>query len=441
VEAQRRCKVFSYLVVFALHVTALGQRNFRLIKTIYQSLDNLKIDPYEEEYPHKAEALKHYNLLRALEGLKPALSFELIDNVWLFKRYAPIIQQPLIKRWEKRGYTKKAEKIAFLLFEIDRGDHELDQAEEFEKEPLKRQMLGIYNLLMGLINKPEITSSQDINWSLLQEVHVQGMREAPQKIKDLATQLGIGEIVPGARSAPFEQEEILKSAQQLIGLKEPIIALRHPQEVQNGSAFKVDGKSYIALSMEPDLDNLLFTIFHELGHIVHNDSEMKDLFQDKAITLDKLFQSTYKDDIDRVKKYLSLGKKVFNSQTKIGREILKILERKPSLWEAPADNKRYELMVLSRTQEKNADLFALDVLFELNRTATILNAIDFHGVYPVTADAKSTHPSDFERTLYIAGFLADKKISVNAALKDWIEHGICVPVSAANTLVVGESYE
>ncbi len=71
---------------------------------------------------------------------------------------------------------------------------------------------------------------------------------------------------------------------------------------------------------------------------------------------------------------------------------------------------------------------SLNSFFKQQHISPLLRDIEAYGtsLYVTAQGEKDEHPSDIERALYRAGFLADHGVDVNKALQEWETEGICV---------------
>ncbi len=417
-----------------------------LIQSVEEALEDMKNDPYQEAGNHEQKALDSYNRLRSLAHVEQVKGIEDIKSVWLKRRDFTIWKELKKLGWRDDGYIFLEAQIANLLWLISEEQSDLEQAIfHTEKLEISRSYLFAYNFLRELLHAPLAKTIHHVDKEWLQTLHLKGL-SAEKEIKNVAEALEIGSLLTGALPATLAQKQLVKEAQAIIGLKDKLLTLWYPDITTGGQVGTVSkSKAYIALCQEPDLDAMLFTIYHELGHIIHDDHRIY-----KEIEEGKLSPSTVnrrpdvRKDLKRVNHYRELGKNVLDDTTSIGRNMREIIAKKPALWEIPPSREDYNELLRSRIAEKRADLFALDTLLEQNKISTILTDMHLSAPTPleedkITAGEDSTHPSDFERVLYMAGFLADHGIDVNKALKEWLSRAICLPAEVGGFLPPGAS--
>ncbi len=178
----------------------------------------------------------------------------------------------------------------------------------------------------------------------------------------------------------------------------------------------------------PDLEILRSIIYHEMGHLVNGDLHRDD--EDSAI-LGWLNDVSFATDLKTIKRYTELGKTAFDCSTDTGKLINHVLSTHEIFWNKPKRLLDYKLMIALRGIEQRADLFSLQKLWEQNQLVTILTVIEQYSKSDyIVARERSQHPSYFERALYIAGFLVDKGIDINALFKKFEEQGKCMPTTS-----------
>jgi hypothetical protein len=171
-------------------------------------------------------------------------------------------------------------------------------------------------------------------------------------------------------------------------------------------------------------------VYHELGHVVHRDHAKSLSMDDDVLAFkDELNRPEFKAALEKIKHYTELGKKAFDNTTNVGSRINKILAKRSTFWIEPEDKAEYTKMLYLRGKEQRADLFAIQRLYKQEKLSAILQAIRDYVIdrnYVVARGSKDVHPSDFERALYMAGFLVDKGMDINKAFKEWELRGKCI---------------
>ena len=249
------------------------------------------------------------------------------------------------------------------------------------------------------------------------------------------------------------QELLLQEAKNIIRLKNNIVLITGSSATGRTNISSIP---YLALCAELDLDMKLFALYHELGHIVHNDINLTDITDPRKRIIpwqDKRNDPAFIADIQRVKKYFQLGKYALNLSTSIGNNIyehfkeinlhksnyrftIEYPEKQYWIDQGIVDTNKLDEIIYSRNIERRADLFAIEQLFALKQINAILSGIE-HFVDKNMDDIlkqntiewlqeQTEHPLDLERALYMIGFLVDKGIDVNKAFQEWESHGICL---------------
>jgi hypothetical protein len=228
-----------------------------------------------------------------------------------------------------------------------------------------------------------------------------------------------------------QHKKFVAYAQTLMGVNEEILVLKnqHQFDAQVGSA--PSGKTYIGLCGTNDVEYNSFIVYHELAHLFHNDTLMKN----QVSTGEKLSSyflelPDFKADLDAIERYKELGKTAFDTTSLIGKRIHKVLQEYDNFWIAPEDEETYTDMLFLRGTESRADLLACKKLLEQKNIDPLLRIIDLYskqtGYWGIQAIGDTyPHPSAFERALYIAGFLVDHGIDINEAFKKWNAEGEC----------------
>lgn len=216
--------------------------------------------------------------------------------------------------------------------------------------------------------------------------------------------------------------QLLKEAQERTGIKADICLALCPNQ---GSWTYVDAqdetKNYIALCQASDVDLQMCFIYHELAHVAYKDSIHKVQIEsgDKK-PQDFLNELLFKEDLASVKKYRALGKKAFDDTTDLGKKVKDRLARSVFFWSPPIERGEYENMVYFKGVEQRADLFACRKLLEHGKLSAILRYIVhlLASDYVIAEGSNDTHPSDFDRALYCAGFLVENGVDINKALQE-----------------------
>jgi hypothetical protein len=234
------------------------------------------------------------------------------------------------------------------------------------------------------------------------------------------------------------QKALVKEAQRIVQLEKKVRVVSVPGKKAFSSI--LEDTHIIALCDFPDLDYRLFAIYHELGHVVNNDAtRITSVFKDSRASSRFLEEPSLRKAIERAEKYLEIGKRSFTSETALGEHINQVLIGQTSFWVPPSDPVRYKNSIYFRACEQRADLYALEKLYEqelLTPIITIINTWARLGQV-VTYSDEDRHPSRFERALYLAGFLVDKGLDINALVSQWEHHGTCI--NAEDNSLLGTS--
>lgn len=283
-------------------------------------------------------------------------------------------------------------------------------------------LLYPYNFLRELLGLVPASSIYGIDRTWLKEV-----------ITEVELDLLIKE--KGVEIPTAMQKKLVDEGVRLAGLQEEVRALSTTKSFA-GEAVTKPLKSYIIMCKTPDLDSRLYTLYHEIGHIVHGDTRDVDM---QGFLNEPLVKSDQKD----IKDYLELGIHTLPSfgHTKIGKilvealaepEAQRVLKRYGFLWIPPEGEKNKLLSLYERTTEQRADLFALRQLLKLGEMSAILNFITIllseeEDEKPsiITIGLSDRHPSHVERALYIIGFLIAHEFNIATLINAWEQKGIC----------------
>ncbi len=238
----------------------------------------------------------------------------------------------------------------------------------------------------------------------------------------------------GATPPTFAQIELVNQVKNLLKLNIKLVFARADEDEDSlgSGCINTPIKTLAALLLleYKDCYETLFTLYHEMGHLIHHDPWTQQLIVSGKLSIDDASnRPEFKADIHEIKHYLEVGKRVVDDSTSLGSSIIKILDSNPTLWSLPENFGRREY---ARKQESRADLFALKKLFELRQIDAILFMInqwateDTKSADDATFDPGYDHPSPFNRALYTIGFLASNGVDVNKEFKEWEARGICV---------------
>jgi hypothetical protein len=381
------------------------EREYALLESIIENLD----EHWQTKLLEK-NVLYAYTMLREMAKLPPIHGVKEIDSTWLYQKLNKVWKARGQEVWEEQNATF-CQQISDLVLEVNNN---LELSQKHPKKTLYKQLaLFSYNFLREFLGRAPVSS--------LSQLDQQWLDEVTEKAEPYAVM-----EQHGACQATPMQQYLLDEAQRILQLKQKVIALSYgPQSAKAISQAKI---SYVFLSDTTDLDEQLAALYHELGHIAHNDMRNIQKILDKEITYDTLLaDKDFIADIERIDYYTSVGKKALTNETKVGKRINAVLNKNKTLWIKPGAHKLKE-MLFKRGTEKRADLHALDSLFSQKWISPILHKIVEFGhanYWLVAVKDKNPHPSYIERALYFAGYLADKGFDVNKLLKDWYATGKC----------------
>lgn len=190
-----------------------------------------------------------------------------------------------------------------------------------DQEDLPTMTLCTYNMIREKAKMPPAAIDQEIDADWFYNFY--------KAFKDLEVMDTYGYQV-----ASFEEQKMLSQAARIIKLDHEVVAVL--KEGRFGSAAQIitlpgqkGMRGYVIYNDEPDRDIVLHFMFHELGHIKHNDSMSEVFVKFGLIGLPEILQ---KDHIKSTSKnsrlYLELGMKLlpFLARTVIGRRLTEYIE-------------------------------------------------------------------------------------------------------------------
>ncbi len=249
----------------------------------------------------------------------------------------------------------------------------------------------------------------------------------------------------------LQEQQIALEAARLVHFNRPLAALSFTSHARKGAASIMHDpvQNYIVFAQQPDLDITSFTVYHELNHLIHNDTLKEALLEDNREYLDFLTQEcTFIASLHRAQQYLEQGVRLLPAlqSTAIGKQLAKLFmqaqqkaDNHALFWNMASDDEDYQKMLYLRQQEKMADLFACDQLMKLKKLSPILGFLQvwtFSHYYAkpfVIAERYNIHPSHTERALYIIGLLADHLPNLAQVIQIWKNTGECSPIDPFRT--------
>lgn len=281
-----------------------------------------------------------------------------------------------------------------------------------EKKPIKTTdefdetwLQKIYNQLDALTTKEEFTNQKRITLADPEPWQTALIKEARK-----ATNITTDQIIYSAKFPYDSKEDVSFYVDQISGTTSTIFMIAHTHK----------------------LDELLFHIYHELGHVKHHDADPVKIlnkqypaFEEEYYQATNTIENFSKDfpitntHLELVKSYVACAKNTLDASTNTGKKILESIAELASFWNAPKDNESYIKTAIGRAIESRADLFACEHLLEQNKLDPILYIIRSWGTSDKRVSDTDIHPSLVERALYMAGFLLSKGIDINKALHDF----------------------
>ena len=332
--------------------------------------------------------------------------------------------------WREKG-SKPIEQLIGLIELVDFHVKKLEESPQFNfltKRHIKQTLFG-YNFLREEVDK-NLTLARtfdEIDFEWLDDI-----RQMHEAYRTVAKDKEEGFVLP-----TVTEQELILEAQKVAGIMDKLAAF----SAQGGGLCDI---GLIAVGQRHDLDDILSVIYHELGHIKHKDNERDKRIRraqslkqhDKKNNKHDLFinfiesDEEYKADMQRINRYIELAQQKIDASSETGQKILEELAKTKTFWNPPEDPKKKAEIALGRWEESMADLFAYNEFFKQNRLDPVLYTIKKYGTSGYnTVEDEEDHPSGLEIALYTAGFLIDKGIDINKALRDWENRGTCKDVT------------
>ncbi len=320
--------------------------------------------------------------------------------------------------------------------------------ESFKTRPsLVSQWADLYNLAHAALNQADIASHPNdalYPYNFLRELLGLPLVPSLEHVDKLwFEQLGreieifwLIEFYPALELPTEAQKELILEGARLLKLRQKVVAFSHPY---GGSSHVSPNQAYIAICHTPDIDMRLHYLYHELGHIKHNDATIRsDVALNKQDPIAIVNEPDFKSDLTDIKNYFELGLALIPSlkTTKVGNKLAQalatpqaqeVLKAYGELWIPPKDAHEKARMIYLRGTEQRADLFMLNQLLKLKNASSILSAISsYTSLYIIVKGADDVHPSDVERALYMIGFLTHHGFNVPKLLDEWEKQGVCL---------------
>ncbi len=281
-----------------------------------------------------------------------------------------------------------------------------------------KMIVTLYNVLREYQHASSAKSISDIDYSWLED-----LRETLD-FKVLMHE----QLIPTAEAhwPTLAQEILAREAKMLLDIPGKICIAGTLSEGFSGLTPQTE-TPFIGVFSDRDRELRLFYIYHELGHLVHQDPVSYNLAVTAKISIESIIAAKdFSLDLEKIKLYTEQGKQSITTTTRIGTKIVDLLKTHTCLWHAPKNKDTYTVMIYQRGKEQRADLYALEKLFVHGRLSVILRRIahiensDF-----LVAQELDNHASDLERALYMIGFLVKKGLDINHLLYEWETQGMC----------------
>jgi len=439
------CLILSFFLVNPITTLCSELNEYNLVLYYLKFLDENKAAG-EAHYSGIKGLLNSYNFLRNQEGLPLAGSEKDIDPIWLVSLGQKLWENDASKK-AILSWGDTVEGMLVLLNYIQGGLH--NPASFF-------YAFNAYNFLRQKIGKPPAFSMVDIK-----PVYLDALAKSFKNIVHSSKIKARGYDQPTESQQKQIEEEAIKVFGPDLGKK--VVAASIDQAEYMHQAYATT-ESYlgqtvplVALCKTFDYYQRLATLYHELGHVAQH-----------AKILDPASLET---DAQRFEEYVKVGVSALDSSTDIGKWINFLLQQNGGfiykyvilplrsgekalidLWSKIFGDNALSYInkqLVSRKNEMQADIFAMDKLYEQNRLEPLLAGlvafatadelfVDYSNFVALQAHILgrawqdfskelSTHPTDLERALAIAGFLKSKGLDVNAMLKKWENEGTCLP--------------
>jgi hypothetical protein len=297
-------------------------------------------------------------------------------------------------------------------------------------EPASKELIESYNAVRKMLDRAPIKNVSEIEAQWLADVK----KEVPyyKVIEQAQAQLPLP-----------SHKVLLEKVAKSLGLEKKLKALSS-QVTDTASTIRDSYGNYlIALCRTPSKYDRLAALYHEISHVINNDPDNIMLIsRGQKKPEDFLGQPDFIANSKTINRYKDLAKKSLNQSSVTGKRALEVLGQYNSFWDEPKNSQVYNRIRYERFTEERADLFEAEKLVEKKLVDVLINHIIAYltSSYIVAHGDQDNHPSDFERGLYMAGFLVDKGEDINSLLKKWENEGMCIP-SGENEILSETSIE
>lgn len=280
-----------------------------------------------------------------------------------------------------------------------------------------------YNELRKTLEQTQASSIEDIDFVWIQQVELEALFLYEEEENKFVQELWQEYIPSGGaykvvEPASPDMRVLIDEARQALGLQESLIMLSG-RPWAFSSKDNISAPSVVSLSKIDNIHKARYHAYHELAHIFFKHTRMRW----DAGEHDKYSWYLQRVEFDEAKKkadnYINLAKEVLDSSSIIGKRIIEKLVGNPPFWIPSLDTSNYQENLLRINIEREADLFALEKLFEQGHVGSVLFLIDEYSKRKVTDIGQASHPSAIEMALYASGFLVDKGLDLNQELKNW----------------------
>ncbi len=358
---------------------------------------------------HKRQALFNYNLLNELSEFPLGRTFlSTIDSDWLYDHVYVTWNDEIKQEWKKRKIESFACKIVDILIKIENA------LKEFRADSnnlfFKKRFLYCYNLLREMLHLDNAKTITEIDYPWIESIRKEALLN--EFLEKYHYEL-----------APDILENILTEAREAFHLDDSIVlAVRKGKGGTNAYGNGIN--FYIVLGLANEHNHQYKVFYHELGHIMLKHDKTPEM-RNNTISLEEIDLLLSSDDFiqgrEKISKFINIGKKAFTNKTRLGKTINSIVSSMLPLWVLPLNDYEYKKTTLAREYEQQADLFACDKLLKLGKLDPILATIELYALsnYITAYGNEDEHPSNFERALYMIGFLVDKGLDINQAFDEW----------------------
>lgn len=303
------------------------------------------------------------------------------------------------------------------------------------KQSFKTRHVDFQTQIEELIS--DLSTGRPYAFAMIQEkvgkAPEQGKAEWLLKLVELSTLFTKtrADMVP----ADEESADLIEQVKESLGFEDeivpatPVSALHEAGFAAGFAMTNRDGKRWPLYALGiPQVASVFqgfdhFVLLHEFGHFSHGDTNPIEIDSRQQNLKTWLDSAEVRSDIDGVARCSQLASAFIRPDSAIGQRIVAGLEKRKAAGHHSCLGSSSDPY---QAKERRADLFALRHLLAANKVTAIVETIDRWSQGEAIRPCESgEHPPEFERALYMAGFLIDNEIDVNQLFAQWQRSATC----------------